>query len=139
MKMSLTRELEQLIDQKVKSGKYETASEVIREGLRLLKERDAFEALRRDVRAGFEQIERGDYEQYDEHTTRNLAEDIKARGRQRLAEMRKTRQSTRSYRLAPLAKAQCSQECPMRAGCETRLSRASAAFRLRTSSFTTAR
>jgi antitoxin ParD1/3/4 len=90
MKMSLTRELEQLIDQKVKSGKYETASEVIREGLRLLKERDAFEALRRDVRAGFEQIERGDYEQYDEHTTRNLAEDIKARGRQRLAEMRKT-------------------------------------------------
>jgi antitoxin ParD1/3/4 len=40
MNISLTPELEQLVNDKVKSGLYQTASEVIRDGLRLLKERD---------------------------------------------------------------------------------------------------
>jgi antitoxin ParD1/3/4 len=65
MNVSLTRELEKLVDEKVKSGLYHTASEVIREGLRLLEERDRLyqvrlEALRRDVRVGLEQLERGE-------------------------------------------------------------------------------
>jgi antitoxin ParD1/3/4 len=90
MNVSLTPELERLVAGKVKSGMYQTASEVIREGLRLLRERDASEALRRDIRAGFEQIGRGEYEEYDERTTKNLAKDIKALGRRRLAAMRKT-------------------------------------------------
>ena len=38
MNISLTPELEELIHQKVASGLYHSASEVIREGLRLLKE-----------------------------------------------------------------------------------------------------
>lgn len=40
MNISLTPELEQLVDDKVNTGMYQTASEVIREGLRLLRERD---------------------------------------------------------------------------------------------------
>ncbi len=40
MNVSLTPELEKLVQDKVASGLYQTASEVIREGLRLLKERD---------------------------------------------------------------------------------------------------
>ena len=90
MNVSLTAELEDLINEKVKSGMYQTASDVIREALRLLKERDNFEVLRREVREGFAQIERGEYEEFDEHTIRNLAADIKARGIKRLAEKRKT-------------------------------------------------
>jgi len=89
MNVSLTPELEQLVNQKVSSGMYQTASEVIREGLRLLRDRDDFEALRRDVRQGFEAIERGEYEKFDEKTTRKLASDIKARGLRRLAKARK--------------------------------------------------
>ena len=59
MNISLTPELEQLVNDKVNTGLYQTASEVIREGLRLLRERDQrVEALRRDVRAGFEAVER---------------------------------------------------------------------------------
>jgi putative addiction module CopG family antidote len=40
MNVSLTPELEQYVNQKVESGLYQTASEVIRAGLRLLKKRD---------------------------------------------------------------------------------------------------
>jgi antitoxin ParD1/3/4 len=89
MNVSLTKELEKLVNDRVKSGMYQTASEVIREGLRLLKERDNLESLRRDIRAGFAAIDRGEYEEYDENTTKALATAIKARGRQRLEEFRK--------------------------------------------------
>ena len=89
MNVSLTPELERLVNDKVTTGMYRTASEVIREGLRLLKQRDDFEALRRDVRAGFEAIERGEYEEYDEHTVKNRAGDVKAHGLKRLAKKQK--------------------------------------------------
>jgi len=90
MNVSLTPELEQLVNKKVKTGLYQTASEVIREGLRLLKERDDRVArLRADIRTGFDAIDRGEYDDYDEHTTKRLAEDIKKRGRQRLSEVSK--------------------------------------------------
>ncbi len=87
MNISLTPELEQLVDDKVKTGLYQTASEVIHEGLRLLRERDQrVEALRRDVRAGFEAVERGEFTEYDASNIKELADHIKARGRKRLAE-----------------------------------------------------
>lgn len=40
MNVSLTPELEEFVNQKVQSGRYSTASEVIREGLRLLEHRE---------------------------------------------------------------------------------------------------
>lgn len=40
MNVSLTPELEQLVRQKVDSGRYLSASEVVREGLRLLEDRE---------------------------------------------------------------------------------------------------
>jgi antitoxin ParD1/3/4 len=68
MNVSLTRELERLVADRVKTGMYQTASEVIREGLRLLKERDDRMAqLRADVAAGFAQAERGEFFSYDDH------------------------------------------------------------------------
>ena len=42
MNVSLTPELEELVSQKVATGMYHSASEVVREGLRLLRERDEF-------------------------------------------------------------------------------------------------
>ena len=53
MNVSLTPELEQFVDAKVESGLYNNASEVVREGLRLLKEQDEIRVRWR------EQIERG--------------------------------------------------------------------------------
>jgi antitoxin ParD1/3/4 len=52
MNVSLTPELERLVNEKGESGLYQTASEVVREALLLLKERDhAREQLRADVQA----------------------------------------------------------------------------------------
>jgi antitoxin ParD1/3/4 len=39
LNVSLTPELEHFVESRVASGRYQTASEVIREGLRLLEER----------------------------------------------------------------------------------------------------
>jgi antitoxin ParD1/3/4 len=82
MNVSLTPELERLVHAKVESGLYQTASEVVREALRLLTERDqAREQLRADVQAGFDQLTRGEGRTYDKASGRQLAERIKSRGR----------------------------------------------------------
>jgi antitoxin ParD1/3/4 len=82
MNVSLTRELEQLVNEKVGSGLYQTASEVVREALRLLKQRDQErERLRADVQAGFDQLARGEGNRYDKASGRRLAERMKANGR----------------------------------------------------------
>jgi antitoxin ParD1/3/4 len=64
MNVSLTPELEQFVQKKVESGKYQTASEVIREGLRLLLERDELhqakhDDLRRAIALGIEEADQG--------------------------------------------------------------------------------
>ncbi len=65
MNVSLTPELEQMVHAKVKSGRYLSASEVIREGLRLLEERDRLFELRlaelqQKVSMSLEQAQRGE-------------------------------------------------------------------------------
>jgi antitoxin ParD1/3/4 len=65
LNVSLTPELEQFVQSRVASGLYQTASEVIREGLRLLEERErtretALEELRAKIRRGIEQADRGE-------------------------------------------------------------------------------
>lgn len=64
MNVSLTRELEEIVDQKVKSGLYSSASEVVREGLRLLQQRDEMRdaklnALRAEIQKGIDDLEAG--------------------------------------------------------------------------------
>jgi antitoxin ParD1/3/4 len=59
MNVSLTPELEQYVQEKVSSGLYYSASEVIREGLRLLKEREQFQQtrlqeLRQEIQVGLD-------------------------------------------------------------------------------------
>jgi antitoxin ParD1/3/4 len=91
MNVSLTPELERLIDDKVKSGLYQTASEVVREALRLLQSRDdELRRLRASVHAGLDQLDRGKFTEHRGSTSRKLAADIKARGRRRLQQQTKT-------------------------------------------------
>jgi len=65
MNVSLTPELERLVNEKVRSGLYTSASEVVREALRLLHQRDQARAdrlagLKRDIAIGVEQSKSGD-------------------------------------------------------------------------------
>ena len=82
MNVSLTPELEELVKRKVRSGLYTTASEVIREALRLLEEKERLremhlEELREDIRKG---LDRGGARTFDE----DLAAEIKSKGRKTL-------------------------------------------------------
>ncbi|MCA2968181.1 MAG: type II toxin-antitoxin system ParD family antitoxin [Acidobacteriaceae bacterium] len=45
MNVHLTPELEQLVQTKVQSGRYNSASEVVREALRLMEQRDELRAI----------------------------------------------------------------------------------------------
>jgi antitoxin ParD1/3/4 len=82
MNVSLTPELERVVHTKVESGLYQTASEVVREALRLLRDRDeSLERLRRDVRVGFDAAARGEYSEHDAKTSGALAAEVKAAGR----------------------------------------------------------
>jgi antitoxin ParD1/3/4 len=65
MNVNLTPELDQMINAKVKSGLYNSASEVVREALRLMQEKDEYRRirlneLRREIEIGREQARRGE-------------------------------------------------------------------------------
>lgn len=81
MNISLTPELENLINEKVKSGLYNSASEVIRESLRLLQEQDELRRIRRDelrreIMLGVEQIRRGEYIEVKSSEMKDFADRI---------------------------------------------------------------
>jgi antitoxin ParD1/3/4 len=85
MNVSLTPELERYVNDKIEGGTYHSASEVVREGLRLLKERDEMHerklaALRADIQIAVEQAERGQVSPFNEETLRA----VKAQGLERL-------------------------------------------------------
>ena len=67
----LTNNQEQLVQSLVESGRYQNASEVIREGLRLIERREAedaakLEALRAAAATGIAAIEAGAYTEFRE-------------------------------------------------------------------------
>ncbi len=60
MNVSLTPELERFVQGKVESGLYNNASEVVREGLRLLKEHDEIRLKwREQIERGWAQVQAG--------------------------------------------------------------------------------
>ena len=59
MNVILTPQLEAMIRQKVASGRYDSAADVVREALRLLDERDRFEQTRTAIAHGLDQADRG--------------------------------------------------------------------------------
>ena len=87
MNVSLSRQLQGFIEKNVRTGKYQTASEVVREGLRLIEDRDTQRALqlrrlREEIQVGLDQIEKGQVAPLD-------VKKIKAEGRKRLAARRR--------------------------------------------------
>ena len=81
---SIGKHFEAFIEGLIESGRYSTASEVMRDGLRLIEEREErraakLEALRAEIQKG---IDSGPAEEVD---IAEMIKSVKARGRQRLA------------------------------------------------------
>jgi antitoxin ParD1/3/4 len=79
MNVSLTPELEAMIRRQVDSGRYNNASEVVREALRLLDEHQRVHHLRSLLAVGLEQAQRGELVEF----TPELVEDIARRAKVR--------------------------------------------------------
>lgn len=65
MKVDLSADEEMLVQQKLRTGRYASPSEVIRDALRLLEEHDRFldlkrEELREQIREGVDSLRRGE-------------------------------------------------------------------------------
>lgn len=80
--INLTEHQDELVAKYVASGRYQNASEVIRDGLRLMESRDAeerarLEALRSAIDAGIEDMARGNYTEFASGA--DLAAYLKAR------------------------------------------------------------
>ena len=92
LNISLTPELAALINDKVSSGMYHSANDVVREGLQLLKEQDEIRRLRlaelkKEIGVGTEQLERGEAKVF--YSGEELADHIEAEGRKLLSERKK--------------------------------------------------
>jgi antitoxin ParD1/3/4 len=103
MNVSVTDELADFVRKKVKSGRYNNASEVVRDALRRMEDADTralrlakptaediladltevqLDGIRRRVSAAIEQIDSGKFSEYDGRAgLARLADGVKARGR----------------------------------------------------------
>ena len=91
---SIGKHFEEFIATLIASGRYSTASEIIRDGLRLIEEREQDrEAKLEWLRAA---IQEGLDSPVEEVDIKELIEDVKMRGRQRLAAERDGKQDTRT-------------------------------------------
>jgi antitoxin ParD1/3/4 len=66
----LTKHQEKLIETLVEAGRYQNASEVLRDGLRLVEQREAEDAaklkvLREAARAGVAALDRGEFKEFE--------------------------------------------------------------------------
>lgn len=88
----LTTHHEEVIDRLVKSGRYQNASEVLREGLRMIEQREEKEAaklkaLREAANVGFADLDEGRYldfasvDELEDHLTRVTEDALAARAR----------------------------------------------------------
>ena len=82
MKSDLSPENEQFIQELLHDGAYGTRADVLDDALRVLKQR---RDLLRHIDTGTEQLQNGQYTDYDEESLRELFGRLKAEGRQRLA------------------------------------------------------
>jgi antitoxin ParD1/3/4 len=108
MNTSITEHVAGYVRKKVKSGRYNNASELVREALRRIEDDDAgavrvakptaediltdlteqqIEGIRRRVRASIETIDAGEYTEYEgREGLQKLADGVKARGRKFIAQ-----------------------------------------------------
>lgn len=94
MKVSLTPRLDKFIKDRIKDGRYDSPSEVVRDALLLLEDHEylrkkKLDRLRADVKKGLDDLRQGRYKKYDREGLKRLFENTKSRGRKRLAALKR--------------------------------------------------
>jgi putative addiction module CopG family antidote len=89
MRITIQRDLENFIQEKVEVGRYRDADEAINDGLRMLKQRDEeeFQRLRQLIKGRMKEARRGESVPFDAAVT----EAIRRRGMKRLAALKRAR------------------------------------------------
>ena len=86
----LPPDLSQFIKAEVASGNFASEEQVVIESLQLLRERkQGLAELRASLQAADEELDRGEFTEYDEDGLRALADEIKREGRREYEETRK--------------------------------------------------
>jgi len=83
----LPPDLEQFVFDQLAKGKYQSATDVVCDAVRLLREREErLESLRAEIDQGIEQLDAGEFIEIDSDTAlQAFFDDIEERGKQRLA------------------------------------------------------
>jgi antitoxin ParD1/3/4 len=84
-------EFQQFVDQQIASGQYQTAGEVVSDGLRLLQAREKrLQELRAEIQPAIEELDRGETFDVDQQGLRALFDEIKSEVDGELAARRKS-------------------------------------------------
>jgi antitoxin ParD1/3/4 len=81
MNITLTPQLEELIQSKVDSGRYSDASDVVIQALQVLERAEQLERLRAEIQIGLDQIERGETIEWTEDTMDRLIREAEENSR----------------------------------------------------------
>jgi len=81
--ISLTPQQDAFIEEMVRSGEYQNASEAVRDALRALQQRRRehelkLEALRRELQVGIDELERGEYIEVEDAELESFVEGLTA-------------------------------------------------------------
>jgi Arc/MetJ-type ribon-helix-helix transcriptional regulator len=83
---SFPQDISSFIAQQLAEGKYRTEEELMVEAVRVLREVESHQRqFADDVRLGMDQLERGEFNEYDEDGLRDRFEELKDRARLRIA------------------------------------------------------
>jgi Arc/MetJ-type ribon-helix-helix transcriptional regulator len=92
MNITLPPDLEQRVREKIARGDYDDSDALVQEAVHRLIEEDEGDlvSLHARLRQADAEIDRGEGLEFDEHTTKDLARDIRERGMRRLAELQRS-------------------------------------------------
>ena len=91
MTVEIPSEYQQFVTNAIACGEFKTEREVIAEALRVLEERrQTTDYLRREMQVGLDELDCGEYVEFDEVSLKEFFEQVKAEGRKDLEGRPKT-------------------------------------------------
>jgi putative addiction module CopG family antidote len=91
MTVEIPLECQQFVTNAIACGEFKTEGEVIVAALRILEERrQTTEYLRREMQVGLDELDCGEYVEFDEVSLKEFFEQVKAEGRKDLQDRPKT-------------------------------------------------